>query len=93
MAELRLARNAGDMGDLGDLGGLSILAFEMASRSMSRLPRGVEVRERLSSLTRPMTPFRSTATKLLRTLLTSGLGEPLRASGGKKSGLAFWTGS
>jgi hypothetical protein len=84
MAELRLARKAGDRGDFSLLGVLG------RSRSMSRLGRADESRDaELPSLTRPMTPLRSTATKLVRTLLMSGLGEPLRASGGKKSELAF----
>lgn len=85
MAELRLARKAGDRGDFSLLGVLG------SSRSMSRLGRADESRDaELPSLTRPMTPLRSTATKLVRTLLMTGLGEPpLRASGGKKSELAF----
>lgn len=59
--------------DADDIGG-----FSWDSRSMSRLGRAEESREP-ESLTRPMTPFRSMATKLLRTLLR-GRGEPLRAN-------------
>lgn len=83
MAELMLATDA-------DICGFSWLVGA-GSRGMSRLGRAEESRDAEPlSLTKPMTPLRSMATKLLRTLL-SGLGEPLRASGVRENELADGT--
>lgn len=84
MAELMLTTDADDIGGFSWLVGAG-------SRGMSRLGRAEESREAEPlSLIKPMTPLRSMATKLLRTLL-SGLGEPLRASGARENELADGT--